>query len=118
MIRAIVISFLMFAAVFASAAENWKVVKNKEVCMVTNVHFARPQIPVEQEGKTYYGCCENCKATIQNDKSARSATDPNTNKQVDKATATIAANDKGEVLYFENAASFKKYQSKIKSSVK
>lgn len=94
----------------ASANEAWKVVPNSEVCMVTNMHFARPQIPVEQEGKMYYGCCENCKATIQNDKTARIAIDPYSKKEVDKAKAVIAANDQGAVLYFENKGNFDKHQ--------
>lgn len=36
----------------SNAGSIWKVVANKEVCMVTNVHFARPQIPVEQGEKS------------------------------------------------------------------
>ena len=65
---------LLGATSFAS--ETWKVVPNKEVCMVTNMHFGKVQIPVEKAGKTYYGCCENCKATIQNDAKSRVAIDP------------------------------------------
>lgn len=92
-------------------SEAWKVVPHKEVCMVTNAHFGRPQIPVEQAGKTYYGCCENCKETIKVDSAARTAKDPVTGKSVDKAKAVIAANSKGAVLYFENRANFEKYAS-------
>jgi len=104
-----------FWADFATANDDWKIVPNKQVCMVTNAHFSRPQIPVEQGNKTYYGCCENCKATIQKDASARSATDPESKKSVDKATAVIAANAIGDVLYFENKANFEKYVRKLKS---
>lgn len=93
----------------AATADEWKIVPNKEVCMVTNMHFARPQIPVTRDGKTYFGCCENCKATIQNDASSRMATDPQSKKSVDKATAVIAANSSGSVLYFENKSNFEKY---------
>jgi len=109
---------IVFWGEFATAAENWKIVPNKQVCMVTNAHFSRPQIPVEQDKKTYYGCCENCKATIQNDASSRSATDPQSKKPVDKATAIIAANDTGDVLYFENKANFEKYVQNLKSGKK
>ena len=97
-----------FAQATATTGE-WKIVPNKEVCMVTNMHFARPQIPVTRDGKTYFGCCENCKATIQNDASSRTATDPQSKKSVDKANAVIAANSSGSVLYFENKANFEKY---------
>ncbi len=103
---------------FVTASENWKIVPNKQVCMVTNAHFTRPQIPVEQDNKTYYGCCENCKATIQKDASSRSATDPQSKKSVDKATATIAANEAGDVLYFENKGSFDKYVQNLKGGKK
>lgn len=103
---------------FATASDDWTIVPNKQVCMVTNMYFSKPQIPVEQGDKTYYGCCDNCKATIQKDASARSATDPQTKKLVDKATATIAANESGDVLYFENKASFEKYVHKLKSGQK
>ncbi len=77
--------------------------------MVTNVHFARAQIPVEKDGKTYYGCCENCKTTISKDAGSRTAIDPLTKKSVDKAKAVVAANESGEVMYFENQNNFKRY---------
>lgn len=94
-----------------SSATNgtWKVVPSKEVCMVTNMYFGKPQIPVSQGSKTYYGCCENCKATLQNDVAARVAVDPYSKKNVDKSTAVIAASDDGSVLYFENQSNFKRY---------
>jgi YHS domain-containing protein len=114
MLQLIISLMILFPSLQASAnssgpSSGWKVVANKEVCMVTNVHFARPQIPVEAGGKTYYGCCENCKATIQNDAAARVATDPLTKKQVDKAKATIASDSSGAVLYFESKANFDRY---------
>lgn len=104
----------LFVGFFASASplqnnSDWKIVPNQEVCMVTNMHFARPQIPVLQDGKTYYGCCENCQATIQKDPASRTATDPLTQKAVDKAKATIAANGHGAVLYFESRTNFDRY---------
>jgi len=41
-------------------------VKASEVCMVNDRVMGKPQIPVEVEGKTYYGCCEGCKSRLQN----------------------------------------------------
>ena len=99
--------FLFAQSVFA--AETWKIVPNKNVCMVTDQLFAKTQIPVEQDGKTYYGCCENCKATLATDVKVRTAIDPESKQSVDKSTATIAANDEGSVLYFQNKANFEKY---------
>lgn len=107
------IATAFFLSPLASAnptqASVWKIVPSEEVCMVTNMHFVRPQIPVAKDGKTYYGCCENCKATIQTDAASRTATDPLTQKPVDKAKAIIAADDRGAVLYFESRSSFDRY---------
>lgn len=99
---------------------SWKIVQNQTVCMVTEAHFNRPQIPVKVDGKTYYGCCDNCKQTLTEDKKARTGTDPVTKKSVDKATAIIAANAAGNVLYFENKKNFEKYMkdSSLHSSPK
>lgn len=93
----------------ANAGAEWKIVPNQEVCMVTEAHFARPQIPVPVNGKTYYGCCENCKKTLGESAEARTAKDALTGKSIDKATATIAANTAGHVLYFANKKNFEKF---------
>lgn len=94
----------------AVAKEALTVVPTKRVCMVTNMVFPRDQIPVAHEGKTYYGCCENCKKTLSEDATARVAIDPVTKKKIDKAKAVIAAREDGSVVYFENQASFDKFQ--------
>lgn len=92
--------------------DQLKIVPNHEVCMVTNAHFGRMQIPVEHSGKTYYGCCENCKTTLAVDQTSRTGKDALTGESVDKAKAVIAAKPDGSVLYFANLNNFKKYQSK------
>ena len=68
-------------------------VDSKYVCMVTNQLFVKEQIPVEMEGKTYYGCCEMCEAKIKNNPQSREATDPVSGKKVDKAEAIIEAEE-------------------------
>lgn len=80
--------------------------------MVNNTHFGKPQLPVAVEGKTYYGCCENCKTTLNVDPSTRYSIEAWTGKKVDKATAVIAARADGSVLYFENEKNLKAYQEK------
>ena len=77
--------------------------------MVTNALFEKDQIPVEVEGKTYYGCCEMCKGRLKNDPQARLATDPVSQKKVDKASAVIGANAEGKVFYFENEEHLSKF---------
>lgn len=84
-------------------------VETKKVCMVNNTVFQKDQIPVEVDGKTYYGCCEMCKERLAKDESARYGTDPVSGARVDKATAVIAAQGDGTTLYFENEANFEAY---------
>lgn len=109
-ITRILFSIFTFGALVAQAQDtSWKIVPTETVCMVTEAHFSRPQIPVKVGGKTYYGCCDGCKKTLTQNKSAREAIDPLTKKVVDKATATIAANRMGRVMYFESKENFEKY---------
>jgi YHS domain-containing protein len=95
----------------AEAPAKLAAVATSEVCMVNDRFFAREQIPVEVEGKTYYGCCEGCKQRLAEDESVRLAVDPVTSEQVDKATATIAARPDGSVLYFASEESFERYRA-------
>lgn len=105
-------ALVVFAmALPASAKQKMTVVPNQRVCMVTNMVFPKDQIPVVHSGKTYYGCCENCKQTLAQDASARTAQDPISKKTVDKASAVIGAREDGSVVYFESQATFKKFQS-------
>lgn len=103
------LTIFCFAIPQASAKEKLLLVENQKVCMVTNMVFPRDQIPVKQAGKTYYGCCENCKKTLTEDPIARTAYDPVSKNKVDKATAVIGARPDGSVVYFENKSTFKKY---------
>jgi len=116
---AFVISTLVSLAALAqshlqSRDTGWKIVPNEMVCMVTERHFGFPQIPVKVEGKTYYGCCDNCKQTLTNGQQARTAVDPLSKKPIDKSIAIIAANNNGNVLYFENKKNFEKYLQSLK----
>jgi YHS domain-containing protein len=86
----------------------------KKVCMVNNHFMGKDQIPVQVEGKTYYGCCEMCKEKLAKDEASRYATDPVTGTRVDKAKAVIGVLPDGTALYFENDASFNKYAAKPK----
>lgn len=96
------------------AKEKLTIVPTKKVCMVTNMVFPRDQIPVVHAGKTYYGCCENCKKTLSQDADARTALDPVSKKPIDKATAIIASREDGSVVYFESETTYKKYLTSSK----
>lgn len=86
----------------------------KLVCMVNNAYMGgKEQLPIEFEGKTYYGCCEMCVKTIKTDRSVRYAQDPLTGKEVDKAVAFITKvpGSQDEVLYFESLENYNRYLS-------
>lgn len=84
-------------------------VEPKKVCMINNELMDKDQIPVEVQGKTYYGCCKMCKDKLTTDAASRSAVDPVSGKTVDKASAVIGAKADGSVLYFENDENLAKY---------
>ena len=95
-----------------AAATSLKQVEPSLVCMVNNQFMGRPQIPITVEGKTYFGCCEMCKGKLGSDPASRSAVDPVTGATVDKASAVIAMNDTGAVMYFESEASLARYTAR------
>jgi len=86
------------------AAQNSVIteVEHNKVCMVTNKLFQTEQIPIVVSDKTYYGCCEMCKAQLANNPDKRVATDPVSGKIVDKADAVTGATSNGNIYYFEN----------------
>lgn len=86
-------------------------VESNLVCYVNDKYMGKEQIPVEVDGKTYYGCCKGCVINLQNNREVRYAIDPLTNKEVDKATAyiVIKSGTDGEVQYFESEQNYQKY---------
>ncbi len=88
-----------------------KKVEPKTVCMVNEQAMGKDQIPVEVDGKTYYGCCEMCKKALADNAEKRVSVDPVTGKQVDKAKAVIAAQEDGRVWYFESDETLAKYNA-------
>ena len=83
------------------------------VCMVNDQHMGVPQIPVHVAGKTYYGCCEMCEAKLKGNEQARLGTDPVSQKVVDKASAVLARDPEGKVLYFESEATMRTYAQRM-----
>lgn len=91
-------------------------IDSKYVCMINNQSFAKEQIPVEIEGKTYYGCCQSCEAKLKSDPSSRTAVDPVSDNEVDKATAIIGAAPDGTVYYFESEENLKAFKGNPNSA--
>jgi YHS domain-containing protein len=79
--------------------------------MVNNQYMGRPQIPTTVEGKTYYGCCPMCKGRLETEVSARTAKDPVSGRDVDKALAVIGKRENGDVLYFESRQTLAAYRA-------
>lgn len=84
-------------------------IDSKYVCMINDQSFNKEQIPVEIDGKTYYGCCQMCEAKLKSDPSSRNAVDPVSGRQVDKATAVIGTTPDGTVYYFESDENVKAF---------
>lgn len=105
----------LFSPVLGEASQTLKIVENEKVCMVTDTHFSKKQIPVSYNGKIYYCCCENCKETLSKDAKARIAKDSVSGRTVDKAKAVIGASDDNSVLYFESKKNFEEYKAAMDS---
>lgn len=103
-----------FAGQAKGAIEDIQSINPSQVCMINNTVMGKPQIPVEVNGKTYYGCCEGCVSKLKGKKEARYSKDPLTGKEVDKATAFITGSPNGEALYFESRENAKKYMADLK----
>jgi YHS domain-containing protein len=80
------------------------------VCMVNNQLMATPQIPVEVNGLTYYGCCAMCKERLATDVAAREARDPVTGETVDKAKAVMASDPDGAIYYFARTDTLNRFR--------
>lgn len=80
---------------------KFEIVSNEKVCMVNDRYMYVNQIPIEVNGITYYGCCENCVEKIQkNLGDVRYAKDPVSGNKVDKASAIIVQNKKDGMVYY------------------
>ena len=94
-----------------TAAGVTRVTDTDKVCMMNDRYMGTAQIPVDVDGKRYYGCCPMCKERLARDRRARVAVDPVSGKEVDKATALMARRADGSVLYFESEANLEKYRA-------
>lgn len=98
------------AAIASTTPTTGDIVPTDNVCMVNNAYMGKKQFEVDFEGKTYYGCCEDCKRKIPQQENARVAIDPVSGNEVDKSVAIIAIADAYDnVLYFENEENYKTY---------
>ena len=87
---------------------------NKQICMVNNRFMNADQIAVPFNNKTYYGCCEGCVKTLNEDTTSRFTSDPLSGEEVDKAIAFIVGKPgtKEDVLYFKSETNAREYFNK------
>jgi YHS domain-containing protein len=116
----VVLALLAAAPSAANAAESadgstqpteLRRVDPQTVCMVNDHAMGKPQIAVEVDHKTYYGCCDMCKQRLAQDEAVRYAVDPVSGEKVDKATAVIAERPDGSVLYFASEETLRRFPS-------
>lgn len=108
MIRTLLLVMMLVAAMAdpnAAKAESGNIEQREFVCMAQDTVMLKPGIPIEHEGKTYWGCCANCVQTIKTQPEQLTlATDPVTGATVDKAKAFIY-NLNGFAVYFASQSS-------------
>lgn len=78
--------------------------------MVNDQFMGRAQIPVDVEGRTYFGCCAMCKDKLTQQPEIRTARDPVTGENVDKAKAVIVQDASGKVMYFTSEDTLRRYR--------
>jgi len=100
--------------VASTAGIDTEALRTDYVCMINNQYMAEKQIPVEVEGKTYYGCCPGCVVSLQTKRNVRYAVDPYSGQEVDKAKAFIVRQSEGskEVFYFESEGNYRQFLEK------
>lgn len=97
----------------AATEKELKGLDPSKVCMVQNrTSAAMKMIPVEVDGRRYYGCCQGCVGRLKFDRSVRFAKDPSTGKEVDKSEAFIVQKEDGGVQYFESEETAKRFLSR------
>lgn len=110
---------LLFSVIHALAWQaTGKVEKREYVCMMQDMVLTKPGIPIEHEGRMYFGCCEMCKEKIRIEpKKYTRSKDPVSGKQVDKATAHIYALD-GTAYYFDSEENLRTFAENPKKFLK
>jgi len=121
-IIALVISLVVAFAKDQAARDMLRSYENKEishnlVCSSGNQIKFGSLMPLKIKDKTYWICCDQCKARLLYNVNTRYAVDPFSKNRINKADAIIIQNPKsnGMVLYFESMDNFLKYKESQKT---
>jgi YHS domain-containing protein len=100
---------MLTSAVSMAFAATGNVDQKEYVCMMQDMVLGKPGIPIQFEGRTYYGCCEMCKEKIKNEpQKYTKAIDPVSGASVDKASSFIYGVN-GSAFYFGSSANRKTF---------
>ncbi len=94
----------------AGSEAGLKIIDSSHTCMGSNMAQAKPQNYADIDGKRYYGCTNMCIVNLKENPGFRYSIDPVSGKRVDKATALIAKQSHGGLLYFEGEKTFHAYE--------
>ncbi len=102
------------ASQMPASQQKYEIVPNEKVCMVNDKFMGIKQIPIDVEGITYYGCCQNCVKKLQeNLQGVRYGKDPISKEKVDKASAVTVRNlQDNTVTYFASQAAANEFMKK------
>ena len=97
------------ASSWAATARSIEPLKHSDVCMVQNRYGTMKMIPVEVDGRMYYGCCAGCVGKLKLNPAVRIAKDPVSGVDIDKSKAFIVGNTDGTVTYFESSETAERF---------
>ncbi len=86
------------------------IIDPSHTCMGSNMAQAKAQNYADIDGKRYYGCTNMCITNLKENPGFRYGIDPVSGKRVDKATALVAKQSHGALLYFEGEETFRAYK--------
>lgn len=117
----VIVTVISFLVAFLKDNANQNLLRNYEnqeiphniVCSVGNqIEFANLK-KLNINDKTYWVCCDQCKARLENNINLRLAIDPFSKNMINKSNAVIIQNPKAirKVMYFESMDNFLKYRA-------
>jgi YHS domain-containing protein len=103
---------LSTVTVMNAHAADGNVADRQYVCMMQDTLQVKPGVPVQFDGRTYYGCCPMCAQTMTAEPARYlKAKDPVTGETVDKASALIYG-FQGSAFYFASDTSRQAFAAK------
>jgi YHS domain-containing protein len=103
-------------AYVASLPTQSDTLTHSKICMVDDVYQSDyPTLSLTIINRTYYGCSIKASQELASNEKLRTAIDPVTKNEVDKASGIIALHPKrdGKVIYFESKETFDQYLNNL-----